>query len=261
MSLTSRFAELWAELRAEPVVAPPSHITSHGPDTDPDEMISAESQSSPTWAAQGISGQRLVLEYRDSKGDFSTRQVICRRLDERAGVFYLSARCLLRDQLRAFRVDRIITVIDPSSGEVHEPAATFFAMFAPDTASSSRYHYGLHPRLYTDFNAGLNVLAFIARCDGKWHALEGEAISNFAASFWLRGEITTTLDEAAVAQHAARLAPDPETFWTSIERCLGNPVLRQIIRQHIAAVVDADGMLHPREAYWGRAVDEILSAA
>ena len=259
MSLAARFAHLWTELRTQRPILPPSEFKPSGPRLDGAELLEKDrGETPPTWSAQPISGRRLIIRYTASNGVNSERQVICRNIAMRGGEPYLSAHCLFRDAPRVFRIDRITAAIDPTTGEVFEPAESLFAMFAPDIVTSSRLHYGLHPRAFADFNAALNVLAFVARCDGRWHALEGEAIADFTASFWLRAEIDAPLDETEVARHAARLAPDPETFWAALDRCAANPIIARIIQRHVVAIVDADGHLHPQEQYWGQAIDEVL---
>lgn len=254
------FSDLWAEIRG--IRTPPQPIDRIPvvPEFDDETIELEESDQAPDWAAETITGRTFWISYLDSKKQASERQVLCRRLDDKAGVLYLYAYCYIRERPRSFRADRIVAIVDTETGEVFEPGEQLLRHFLPNSASTAPFHYGLSPQQYADFNAALNVLSFMARCDGEWHQLEAEAIEDFAASYWLRAEITSPFDAAEIERHAARLAPDPETFWVSLRRCAENPILSQIIRRHISKVIDADGQHHPLELYWGQQIDDFLAA-
>lgn len=197
-------------------------------------------------------------EYVDSKHQPSTRRVACQRIERHGPHSYLFGHCLERQALRRFRVDRVAAVIDPATGEVHEPGGAWLLRFTPDVATASPLHFGLSVAAHANFIAALNVLAFLARCDGRWHDLENDAIEGFAASWWLRAEIAAPFDGDEVLRRAARLGPDPETFYLSLARCAADPLLRQILARHVAAVIDADGHHHPKELFWAGEVVEAL---
>jgi hypothetical protein len=255
----SRLNNLWQEIRTlRPTVAPASYMPTI-PDQDSEETLVEEAEAAPSWEAQSISGRNIIIIYSDSKGQGSERQVICRKLDVKGGVVYLTALCLLRERVRTFRTDRVSSVIDPVSGEIFEPGKDYFLDFDHDSKSASRFDYGLSVTQFAALNSALNVLAFMARCDGEWHELEADAIEDFVTAFWMREEVRADLDLDAVSKHAARLAPDAETFWTSLMACQRHPVLSSILRRHIANVIDADGHHHPVELYWARQIDDFLA--
>lgn len=231
------------------------------PDADPEDMQPAPAaQPVAVPARDALSGTQVEIEYVDSRGQGSVRRVVCLRLEGRAGLKYLHTRCLERRAPRVFRVDRIAALIDPATGEIHQPGSLWLAQFDADFVTDAPFRYGLSPTQYSDFNAGLAVLAFIARCDGRWHDLEGEAIEAFASAFWIRSELSVPFDETAIMRHAARLGPDAESLLDALPRCGANPVLRQIICRHVEAVVNADGHLHPKEVYWAAQIGEALAA-
>lgn len=209
---------------------------------------------------EAITGSQIVIEYRDGKGQQSTRRITCRRIETRGGVRYLSAFCLERNALRAFRADRIVAIIDPATGEVHSPGTVWLLRFSDDETSASGWRFGLSPQQFSHLTAGLNVLTFLARCDGNWHELEREAVEQFAAIWWMRAEVRAEFDIDAIGRHATRLGPDPETFALAVEHCGADPVLRRIIAQHAAAVIDADGRHHPKELYWGQVIVDHLAS-
>lgn len=249
--------ELWVEIRAWRTQPPPVTITVSLPDQDDDD---GDDDDFPSWEAQSISGRALVIQYMDSKGQPSERQIMCRRLDLKGPHLYLFAYCYAREKIRNFRADRIVMIVDSETGEVHEPGITYLELFTPQAVTDAPFRYGLSPQGYADFNAALNVLLFMARCDGKFHPLEEDRIEDFAASYWLKAEITTAFDQAEIMRHARRLAPDAETFWVSLTRCKANPLLRSMIRRHVSAVIDADGAHHDKELFWGAQIDNFLSA-
>lgn len=251
-------AGFWTDIRGYRSPPPPVSYVSWVPSHDADEADDGPDDVTPEWEAQSITGRTFVLSYVDSKRQPSERLVLCRRLSEKAGTLYLDAYCYVRERPRSFRAERIVSLIDHESGEVHAPGLDYLSLFLPDATSSSPFHYGLHPRQYADLNAALNVLAFMARCDGKWHPLEATAIVEFAASYWLRAEVAAELDEQEVVRHAARLAPDAAAFWVSLSRCASNPILNPMIRRHVASVIDADGVHHPLETYWGMEIDRFM---
>lgn len=231
------------------------------PDDDPEDMRPAPAaQSAAVAPRDDLSGTQVEIEYVDSRQQTSVRRVVCLRLEARGGLSYLHTRCLERRAPRVFRVDRIASLIDPVTGEIHQPGGLWLAQFGADFVSDAPFRYGLSPTQYADFNAGLTVLAFIARCDGRWHDLEGEAIEAFASAFWIRSELTVPFDEQAILRHAARLGPDAESLLDALDRCAANPVLRKIICRHVEAVVNADGQRHPKEIYWAAQVGEALTA-
>src|SRR5690606_1707583 len=104
------------------------------------------------------------------------RLVLCRRLNSKAGTLYLDAFCYVRERPRSFRADRIRSLVDHETGEVHSPGSSYLELYLPNSVSAAPFRYGLPPTQFADFNAALNVLAFMARCDGKWHPLEADAI-------------------------------------------------------------------------------------
>ncbi len=257
--MARRAEDLWEEIRGirtAPIIPP--DYRPQIPAMDEPSQDDGCNDGPPDWQGQSITGRTFVIHYTDAKDQASVRQILCRRLERRNGTGYLHAWCYVRERLRVFRADSISAIIDPETGEVHEPCAAFLGQFAPDTTTATAFRYGLSPQQFADFNAALNVLAFMARADGYWHDAEGERIEDFAASYWLRAEIRAAFDEAEIRRHARRLAPDAETFFVSLDRCRENALLSAVIRRHVAAVIEADGVLDPRELYWGGKIDDYL---
>lgn len=210
---------------------------------------------------EGIAGVGCIITYEDCKGAVSIRRVTCRKLSSHSAVLYLQGFCHERGALRTFRVDRMVEVACGVTGEVFVPGSLFFNSFAVTRDGGAAVGFGLHPRLSADLRAGLNVLAFLAKADGKVVPEEREVLSRYCQSFALRyadGEF----DYDGVCGYAAKLAPDAETFYVSIERLTrsGAPHgLKALTRQAAGQLIDADGLQHPKEFYYGVRLQEALA--
>ncbi len=262
MSLSSRLFRLWEEVRGLPPVAPPVQRPMMGPEDDPvDTLMPAElEQVVPNWQSQPITGHSMEIVYRDSRGQVSQRQIVCYRLEAYSGGTQLIARCAMRGAQRTFRIDRIEQAVLSGTGELFEPGTALLDVYTVDRESTGRYRFGLPPKKFALFNAALNVLVFIARCDGQWHPLEVEAIESFVMACWLRLDFPGDLDLAAVAAHVGRLSPDGEAMWSAVDTIAANPPMAALVRRHLASVIDADGVHHPREIWFAGQIAEVLQA-
>lgn len=57
------------------------------------------------------------IRYRAADGKTSERSIIFKRLERKGGYTYLSAVCLMRQSIRTFRADRVLSIIDLRTGE------------------------------------------------------------------------------------------------------------------------------------------------
>ena len=244
-------------LRVVPV-APPG-FTPSLPAYDPDE--DEEEFDELSLDLDGVAGVGCIITYADSKGSVSLRRVTCRKLSHRAAVLYLQGYCHERQALRTFRVDRMREVACGATGEVFVPGEQFFLRFAVTNDGGSAVGFGLNPQLAADLRAGLNVLAFLAKVDGKVVPEEREVLSRYCQSFGLR-YADAAFDCDGVCGYAAMLAPDAETFYVSLERLTrsGAPVgLTALTRQTAGQMIDADGLQHEKEFYYGVRLQEALA--
>lgn len=258
--LRTRLTRFWEELRGTPPVVPPVVVNMQVPDNDAADQLSPDDDLALPLVAdvQPVTGIVMVISYLDTKGQPSTRQIVCRRIEQFADKAYLIARCELRQQSRTFNISRIASAIDSATGQIYEPGSKLLEAFTVDRQSTGRFRFGLSPKAFARFNAALNILAFVARCDGKWHVLETEAIENFVMACWLRLDFPGDLDLAAVTAHVARLAPDDEALWRSVYEVANHPAMARLVVQHLGRVIDADGVHHPREVYWASQIAEAL---
>ena len=151
---------------------------------------------------QSIAAFACIIEY-----DGDHRLITCRRFDLVGELGYVGAICHAARGYRQFRCDRIQTVFDAASGEALGDGS-FFHRFEVQSRRERAPTWGLTPNQKAELIAGLNVLAFMARCDGRWHPLETPVIEKFVCSMWLRKEWPgdPPLDE--IVAHSQRLAPE-----------------------------------------------------
>ena len=158
-------------------------------------------------------------------------------------------------------MERIAELACGSTGEVFVPATLFFELFSVTHDGGAAVGFGLHVRLALDLRAGLNVLAFLAKVDGKVVPEEREVLSRYCQSFALR-YADNAFDYDGVCGYAANLAPDAETFYVSIERLTranAPPGLAALTRQAAGQLIDADGVQHEKEFYYELKLQEALA--
>lgn len=198
---------------------------------------------------QPISAFVCIIDY-----DGNTRLITCRRFDRIGSSTYVGAICHSAHGYRQFRCDRIESVYDPTSGEVLGDGG-YFERFTVDSARDRAPTWGLSSSRKATLVAGLNVLAFMARCDGRWHPLEAEVIERFICSMWLRMEWEgdPPLDE--IVAHAQLLSPDARTFFHALRHYANSSSSTRILCRAISDLIEADGVICASEASWGAEVD------
>lgn len=198
---------------------------------------------------QPISAFVCIIEYASNM-----RLITCRRYERIGEASYVGAVCHAAHGYRQFRCDRIQTVYDASTGEALGDGA-FFERFSLDSQRDRASTWGLPPSRKATLIAGLNVLAFMARCDGRWHPLETEVIESFVCSLWLRKEWDgePPLDE--IVAHAQRLSPDGGIFFHSLKHYAQSSTSTKLLCRAIGDLIEADGVICSSEAGWAAEVD------
>ncbi|HEX7760740.1 MAG TPA: WYL domain-containing protein [Caulobacteraceae bacterium] len=165
-------------------------------------------------------GQRaFVITYRDHAGQLSERRVVALEVFEEGGAVFLRARCLERQALRAFRVDRMVSIRSGVTGEdLGPPETVFHAAMA-------------HPALRRLNSAratvryALRALMTVARADGEVLPEELDVVEVFLE---MALPDATAADIQGLLEHAAGLAPSFETFLDAVERvCFADPELAE----------------------------------
>lgn len=202
---------------------------------------------------ESIAGFTCVIEYEGAH-----RLISCRRFKTRGEFGYVCAICLTASGYREFRTDRIGYIFDPQSGEILGEK-DYFSRFAIDEHSEARPTWGLTPSRRATLVAGLNILAFMARCDGKWHPLETKPVEDFICSLWIRREWEGEPPLEEILAHAQRLSPDSGTFFKSVENYARSRTRSKILRKAVSDLIAADGIVCDAEFDWGRQFSEYLA--
>lgn len=226
---------------------------------DEDDLIDDSGFLGSISDIQAISGRCLIIEYVNLKNERTQRVITCRQYAVRGDKTYVQAFCHHRKTLRSFRIDRIIDVFDPVTGESLSPVQAFFAQFSPDRIAKSGLTWGLSVGRYADLIALINGLIFIARCDREYHPSEMVSLEQAITGFWIRMEIQGDADFYDILRYSEKLAPDGETFWLAMARFREEPALASIFRRYAHLLIQADGFVRPEEAYWAIEIDDFLN--
>lgn len=226
------------------------------PDDESEAEIAQSSQD--TAALSSLSGLNLIIEYEDSKGKRTQRVISCRQYLQADHKDYLKAFCHHRSAMRSFRLDRIVDVYDPLTGESLSPVEAFFAQFAPDRTQSSGLTWGLSVSRRADLVALINALVFLARSDQEYHPSERMVLERAVTSFWLRLEILSDLDCEPILEFADKVSPDSELFWVALHQLKTDPQLVEIFRRSGQQLIEVDGVVKDIEAYWAMEFEDFF---
>lgn len=209
---------------------------------------------------QSIAGFLCIIEYADADGILSERVVNCRRYESFNGKPRIGAICGESRRYKLFNCDRIQTVTDAQTGECLGDGR-FFEQFLVSAYKVAKHDWNTTSQNKSLIVAGLNVLSFMARCDGRWHPLEEQAIEDFVCALWLRKEWDNEPPMAEIVAHARRLAPDGEVFRSAIVQYARSNIAASILTRFVARVVAADGVICDQEHRWVSEFEELLEDA
>jgi uncharacterized tellurite resistance protein B-like protein len=117
------------------------------------------------------------ITYEDSSANRTRRRVRVESVQDWDDVIYVGAWCELRGNYRTFRADRIVELVDVSTGEVFsDPLRHFAAMDLRSSAAGAP-----HQAAVARARPGLVALSHIARADGETSEAEVEVLFD-----WLR---------------------------------------------------------------------------
>lgn len=210
--------------------------TGFSPQIDADDSLPALAPS------EEYSGWCFFVLYTNAQGIPSKRRLTLKSIEGYGDAQIIKAYCHERQQLRAFRIDRIRELVSLSTGELLSPALYF-----EECRSFGRITTG--DKALFDF---LKVLVFLAECDDEFHPLEREAIETALTSYILRfGGSEDTIPK--LLQTIENLAPDGADFIASLARLAKHPEARSVgrlLENAMAAVVSSDGTVTSDEHEW-----------
>lgn len=133
------------------------------------------------------------LLYKDGEGQRTKRTVHVRSFDSDAGGLIIG-HCLLRNETRTFRYDRIERAIDPASGEV---IGDFHAWLGEKYNNTPK---GRAASLASDHIDLFKVLLYVAKADGSMRTAEVEVIAGSVADITGNIDIDSAVTKAALGQ-------------------------------------------------------------
>lgn len=202
--------------------------------------IHPNDDAEPAVKTEGGIGLAFYIEYRAADGELSKRRISCKRFEPATNT--VLAYCYERRAARRFRVDRILLIVVPETGEVLDREGWLDQLGGE----------GLHRR-DERLTRLLTVLVFLMRCDRHEHPAEAEVIERAVTSFALRFDGDDAMIEGGVAL-AKQLAPDADDVamairWIDKREERGR--LARLVLPFIDQVIVADGAIASEEAYFG----------
>jgi hypothetical protein len=197
----------------------------------------------PLKRADHSSGTSCFIEYTNASGEDSARTITLRRIDGHFGKpETIGAHCHVQDKYKAFRIDRIRSMVDCVTGEELDPVEHCIALHRRGALKIEDKALARVMRITT----------FMARCDGDFHALEGEALDDILGRYFRFFGGDDAAYECA-RREAMRLAPDADDVIRSIGWIKRAPLGKELagfVLKASAAVIDADGHHREEEVYW-----------
>jgi tellurite resistance protein len=202
-------------------------------------------------ASERVRQRAFVIHYRDHAGQLSERRIVGLELFEADGALYLRARCLERQALRAFRIDRIETIRSGVTGEDLGPPQELFreALAHPVRRSQSTRAAVRH---------ALRALMTVARADGEVSPPELDVLEVFLE---MALPDASEADLAGLLDYAAGLAPSFETFLHAVDEvCMADPKLAELMAGTALTLAQAHGAIDADEADLVADMTQILKA-
>ena len=245
-------ALLRSHLREMKIPPPPPLPAGLAPDTTvlTDAQMAIPEEAMPGKPAGGgidCLGCIYGMMYRDIGDRVSWRRVTVRGLtrDYDTGEVLLRGYCHERHAPQHFRASRIQEMVDLSSGESIDQPKAFFARCLSDDPTF---------RALRASGPALQVLAFIARCDGNELPAERAMMIKYVRN----AHPDMDIDAGLVERHIRALLPDEETFQSGLAafEAMSHEQAVAVVECAIS-IVESDGVVGTDERKW---LDEIKAA-
>lgn len=209
---------------------------------------------------QPIAGFICRIDYTNAKGEATHRVIQCKsmKVGERGAM--VGAICVASHAFKYFLCNRIAEVFDAQTGETLGDGR-YFDQFVVGEFKASTSHWNTTSQRKSLIVAGLNVLSFMARCDGRWHPLEEEVIEDFVCALWLKKGWENSPPMAEVLAHARRLAPDGQVFRSAIRQYAHSSGSGQVLSRFVQRIIAADGVICDAEHRWATEFADALEEA
>ena len=188
-------------------------------DDSHDMMLTSPPEPEPL-----LEGLTVGISYEDTGGNVSERLVNSIRLVDAPDGRYLWAYCHLRQDFRAFRLNRIKQIRDYRTGAQTEDAAAFFAPYLTTTVEEEVPHTDYEARATREvlglIGDELRILAFVAMADRHFDEREEVLISDFVRvrAGQLGRDVVDHYDHDKVIQWVRAQRPSFESLERAVER-------------------------------------------
>jgi len=190
-----------------------------------------------------LSGMTIGIEHVDADGSVSRQWATIVATAEMDGHDQLLCHCFRSEDLRAFRMDRVITIFD-ERGETFDVREFLHLRASPTKARTGGGSYR------SAIRDGLRVLIAIARADGQLDAEEVDVIMEYARSEGARKGVAA--DEAALSElrhYVERLQPSGSVVASCIDRLIEeDEETQKNLLAYLEKVIRADGVIDGSEA-------------
>lgn len=243
--------------RASDATPPPVPDSSFVPVLPTEDAREADTSIDQEPPVADLISELVAISYCDANGNESERRITIRRIWDRDGYLYVGAYCHERKGARTFRADRMMQIVDMSSGEVFDDGEAFFRQHALFDSSAGPAMKRATMKGLKNVRAELVILTFIGHCDGYFDEDERDIVIDYVC----RRIGEDIVDRPLVFKRVCRLFPDDEMFYESLERLTDLPDEEIVELVHtVARVVEADGILDEAEAIFVNELHSILVA-
>lgn len=145
---------------------PPLRVAEQGPAIDgPEEQVRTNVAEQRIPTSDAIDGMAIAIEYADAVGEISVRRIVAVSTSRASeGVCYINGWCLLRNDWRRFRSDRILKLMLPPTWSAVSDPVEFLAEYVPQKIAARKSLKSVDPKLVC--RDGLAILVYVARADG-----------------------------------------------------------------------------------------------
>lgn len=205
---------------------------------EPQTEVEAEEQAESI--ADSIS-TAVFISYQNAKGEKSDRRISVKRVSRSAnGDLLIRAYCYERKAIRCFRADRIIEAVDLATGEVLDTRAEILECFGVVEKTLPVDPKAATREALTKCRHAMNVLVYLARCDGHFHHEEENIVIHYLMDECFDYEFH---DEYLLAR-VRKLYPDTDAFFDSLDYLeANNPEAIDKLARYAARLVQADGQI------------------
>jgi len=192
-------------------------------------------------------GLTVGVEYKDENDNISKRWVsIIKFANSFAGYRSIRGYCFMREDLRTFRLDRIVNLFN-EEGQTYD--MNNLLDFSSETSEEETYHSIIETKHWPLIRDGLRVLIAVARSDGYLHPKEVLVIIDFIKSEAERfGFPLNNHDTLHLEEYINKQQPSGEVVAACLTRLndAGDEV-QDIVSEYLQRTIYADGVLAQEE--------------